>query len=328
MYFCKSLQINRGDHNSLMQNKLLTLFVFILIVLQNVVFAQNNHQFTIVTDNDSYISVNNDGYYTNGVKLAYQWRGHTPNKRKTERINSFEIGHDIYTSRFSGEFYEDKLDRPLTGYLYSAFNNTLYNPKEHLLKWGISAGVIGPPAYGKEVQTFAHKIMQIYKPTYWSRQLNSAFGVNANIAWSPQLSQKEHTSKWALKPLLTATAGTFFTNAGAGAALVFGKFNKNSTSAFWNNHKGNTHADREFFGFLFPMIYAKAYDATVQGGMFNNEPEKIPGKLNPCFFQAKMGMVYAGNKLILGATAVYENKQSLTQFSPQYYGSLKVGWMW
>jgi lipid A 3-O-deacylase len=290
--------------------------------------AQTRHQFTIITENDSYLSVNNDGYYTNGIKLAYQWRSTASTKKNNERINSISAGQNIYTSRFSGEIRVDRLDRPIAGYLYGSYHQSLYNNKERLLKWGITAGIIGPSSMGEDMQKLAHRLMQIYKPTYWERQLPNSFGVNAELAWSPQLGPEEKSSKWDFKPLLSATAGSIFTNAGAGGALVFGKFNKNSASAFWNNHKGQTKAEREFFAYLFPMIYLKGYDATVQGSLFNNEPNLIPGKLNPVFLQSKLGLTYATNKFSFGAAAVYESKQSLTQRSPHLYGSLQAGLMW
>ena len=299
-------------------------FLFITASAQQ----QHQHQFTIVSENDSYISVNLDGYYTNGIKLAYQWSLSSPARKKKERSHSFYAGQNIYTSQFSGEFFEERLDRPLTGYLYAGYQNSLYNAKEDLLRWGISAGVIGPPAQGAAVQKSAHKVMHIYKPTFWEYQLNEAWGANADLAWSPGLSKPGTTSKWEFKPLLSATAGTLFTHAGVGGALIYGQFNKNSATAFWGNHKGSSKTDREFFGYLMPMIYLKAYDATVQGGMFNTEPEKIEGRLNPVFFQSKLGIAYAGNRLLLSATAIYENKQSLTQRTPQYYGSIQVGWLW
>lgn len=290
--------------------------------------AQTRHQFTLITENDSYLSVNNDGYYTNGIKLAYQWRSTTPTKKNNERINSISVGQNIYTSRFSGEIRADRLDRPIAGYLYGSYHQLLYNNQERLLKWGVTAGIIGPSSMGEDMQKLAHRLMQIYKPTYWERQLPNSFGVNVDLAWSPQLGQNEKSSQWDFKPLLSATAGSIFTNAGVGGALVFGKFNKNSASAFWNNHKGQTKADREFFAYLFPMIYLKGYDATIQGSLFNSGPNLIPGKLNPFFFQSKLGLTYATNKLSFGAAAVYESKQSLTQRSPHLYGSLQVSLMW
>lgn len=290
--------------------------------------AQTRHQFTIITENDSYLSVNNDGYYTNGIRLAYQWRSTVSGKRNPERINSISAGQNIYTSRFSGELKAERLDRPIAGYLYGSYHQSLFNQNERLLKWGITAGVIGPSSLGEDMQKLAHRVMQIYKPTYWERQLPNSFGINVDFTWSPQLGQPGKLSKWDFKPLLSATAGSIFTNAGVGGALVFGKFNKNSVSAFWNNHNGRTKADREFFAYLFPVVYLKAYDATIQGNLFDKEPGLIPGKLNPVFLQSKLGVTYATNKVSFGVAAVYENKQSLTQRSPQLYGSLQVSLMW
>ncbi|MCH5600195.1 lipid A deacylase LpxR family protein [Niabella ginsengisoli] len=221
------------------------------------------------------------------MRLAYQWRKNIADRKRTERVNSIYAGHNIYNSRFSAESKTEKLDRPITGYLYGGFQKSLYNKKQDLLRWGVSAGVIGPPARGAEVQKLAHKIARIYEPTYWDRQLKAAWGLNADIAWSPQIINKTKTSKWDFKPLLTATAGTLFTNAAAGGALVYGKFNKNSASAFWNNHQQTSKAERELFIYLLPMVYLKAYDATVQGGMFRRENENIPGKLNPVFFKVR-----------------------------------------
>ena len=290
--------------------------------------AQSQHQFLIVSENDSYLSSSNDGYYTNGIKLSYQWTRLSPGKKKITSTHNIYAGHNIYTSQFSGEWKQDRLDRPLAGYLYAGYQNGLYNAREGLLKWGVSAGVIGPGAYGEEVQKSAHKVMHIYKPTFWERQLKEAWGINADITWSPALSGPEAKSKWTFKPLLSATAGTLFTHAEAGGALIFGRFNKNSATAFWGNHKGNSKADRELFGYLMPVLYLKAYDATVQGGMFHSDPERIIGELNPFFFQSRLGITYAGNRLLLGVAAVYESKQSLTQRAPQYYGSIQVGWLW
>ncbi len=311
-----------------MQYQLLNVLTAFFFLLLTAASAQTRHQFTVITENDSYLSVSNDGYYTNGINLAYQWRSTTPHKKNDERINGISIGQHIYTSGFSGETRADRLDRPIAGYLYGSYHQSLYNYKERLLRWGVTAGVIGPASFGEDMQKMAHRIMQIYKPTYWERQLPNSLGLNVELAWSPQLGSSPPSLKWDFKPLLSATAGSIFTNAGVGGALLFGRFNKNSASAFWNNHKGQTKAEREFFAYLFPMIYLKGYDATIQGRLFNDDPRRIPGKLNPVFIQSRLGLTYATNKFSLGAAAVYESKQSLMQRFPHLYGSLKASLMW
>lgn len=287
-----------------------------------------SRQVLIVTENDGMISADNDGYYTNGVSISYQWYLHRPEKRNANRVQALRMGQNIYTSRFSGEPRKENLDRPITGYLFADYHQKLYNEKERLLQWGIGVGVVGPHAFGKEVQSFVHRVVQIYKPAYWELQLQNAFGFTADITWSPQIGKPNIHPHLELKPQLSATAGNLFNHIGIGGALIYGKIHSNSTSAFWYNHRGFGKQDRELFLYLYPVLYLKAYDATVQGGMFKRSPEAIEGKLNPLFLNSRCGIMYAGNKFNLGASFVYESRQSLTQKSPQVYGSIQAALLW
>lgn len=301
-----------------------TAFLIFIVLFSVPATAQTQRQVTIISENDGYISVNNDGYYTNGLKFSYQWR-RVPAETRRERTNTFQLGQLIYTSQFAGEA---ALDRPITGYLYADFHQSVFNKKQDLLKWGIGFGLIGPPAFGKEMQERVHQVMQIYKPKNWDKQLRADWGLTADASWSPQLKKNRNSSLLEMKPLLSVTAGNFFTHATLGSAFLLGRSNLNNATVFWDHHKGTTKADREYFAYVFPAVSFKAYDATVQGGMFKKGPEPIEGRLNPVFFQTRMGVMYSGNKLSLGAAAVYESKQSLTQGSTQWYGSLQVGFMW
>jgi len=300
-----------------------TVFLIFLFLISVPVFSQTRHQVSIISENDGYISVNNDGYYTNGLKVSYQWRRKPADEQRHEKINTFEIGQLIYTSQFAGVA---KLDRPITGYLYGDFHQKRFNNRLNLLKWGIGFGLIGPPAFGKEMQERVHQVMQIYKPKNWDKQLRSDWGLVADAAWSPQVGK--HASLFEVKPLFSVTAGNIFTNATIGSALLFGRSNPNNATVFWDHHTGRSKKDREYFAYVFPAVSFKAYDATVQGGMFKKGPEPIEGRLNPVFFHTRMGVMYSGNKISLGAAAVYESRQSLTQLSSQWYGSLQVGFMW
>ncbi|MGJ7030668.1 lipid A-modifier LpxR family protein [Niabella hirudinis] len=300
-----------------------TAFLIFFIVFSLPVFSQTRRQFTILSENDGYISVNNDGYYTNGLQVAYQWRRSPVDTLHREKVNMFQLGQLIYTAQFAGEA---GLDRPITGYLYGDFHQKIFSRRNHLLKWGIGMGLIGPPALGKQVQERVHQVMQIYKPKNWDKQLRAGWGLVADVAWSPQVGK--HASLFDFKPLLAATAGNIFTHATVGSALLFGRHNPNNTTVFWNNHAGSSKKDREYFVYAFPTVSLKAYDATVQGSMFKQEQEPVEGRLNPVFFQSRMGAMYSGNKISLGAAAVYESRQSLTQRSAQWYGSLQVGFMW
>lgn len=301
-------------------------FILLLHCLVLTAGAQINHQFSVISENDGYVSINNDGYYTNGLKINYQWR--QKEKSALKKIDGLQIGQLIYNAKFTGEQDVKKLDRPITGYLYVGFHQKIFNQKQDLFKWGFSVGAIGKPSFGEQVQDVVHKVMQIYKPQHWELQLHDAWGITASGLWSPQVGDVNKTKGIVFKPAFTANLGNFFDDACVGGALLFGKFNRNDATVFWGNHNGIDKNDREYFFYLYPNISFKAYDATVQGGMFNTTPEKIVGKLNPVLFQTKVGVMYAGNKIFLGFNAVYEGKQSRTQISDQWYGSIQAGFMW
>lgn len=307
------------------------ILIFLILLLPvTLISAQNNkysRQFHIITENDCYTSLSNDGYYTNGLILSYQWRPKMTDSLTKTKINNIELGQYIYNAE-DGHYDIDKIDRPITGYLYGSYLQKRFNEKQDLLKWGLSLGVIGKPAMGEQVQIIIHDMWHLYETPQWKYQLQTAWGITGSVAWSPQLIDRSRTKKIDFKPIFGASLGNMFTNVMAGSALLLGRFNNNSSTAFWGNHTGRTKKDHEFFFYIYPAVYLQAYNATVQGNMFKHDTTLVPGKLNPFFFQGKLGVVYSLNNFSLGYNAVYENKQSLTQRAGQYYGSIQICFMW
>ena len=305
-------------------------FFILLFYLHPNVAAQvpiYSQQFSIVTENDCYASINNDGYYTNGIKLTYQKRKEPGNATEKTIINALELGQFIYNAQ-DGHYTLKKIDRPITAYLYVAYRRSSFNPKGHLLQWNAEAGAIGAPALGKEIQQSIHKFWQLYKPTQWEYQMQPGWGVNGSITYSPQIGRPRNTVALGFKPVVGVSLGNMFTHAMIGSSLLIGKFNGNKSSAFWSNHISYNKSGREFFFYLYPALYLQAYNATVQGNMFKKNEDIIKGKLNPLFFKGKAGITWARTKFSIGYTFVYENKQSLTQKSTQYYGSLQAAFRW
>lgn len=287
-----------------------------------------NNQIQIVSENDSYTSINNDGYYTNGFKIAYKWRKKNSDTIVLQRTNQLEIGQEIYNARHGLLWALSSMDRPITGYLYGYFQQTNFNKKQDVLRWEISAGTIGKPAFGEEVQNLIHSIVNVSKVTQWKYQLRPGFGLNGKLIWSPQVFRNTELKKIEIKPIATASLGNIFTNATVGSAILIGKFNENMRSNFWDNHFSDDKKQREFFFYFYPAICAQAYNATVQGNIFNSDPEIVEGKLNPLLFQGRAGIVYARKKYSLSYVAAYEGRQSLTQKNRQLYGSIQLAFRW
>ncbi len=309
--------------------RFLCIIIFLMVTIAGK--TQNNrlpHQLTVISENDSYLSVNNDGYYTNGIKISYQWLKPVTDSMRLVKFHNLEIGQLIYNGKEG--YYADisDIDRPIAGYLYGSYNQTRYNKKDNMFNWGIAAGTIGNASLGRQTQELIHGWMNIYKPKQWKYQLQAGWGLTASVKWSPQITDRSRNSKFAFKPVVGASVGNFFTNAMLGSAILFGRFNANAATAFWNNHSSTLKRQREYFFYVYPALYLQAYNATVQGNMFKSELGMIPGKLNPFFFQNKVGFMCARNKFAVGFAALYESKQSLTQQTSHWYGSAQVSYSW
>lgn len=280
---------------------------------------QRYKELQLTSDNDSYTLRGKDGYYTNGLKIAFRWK----NKKDTSSkiIRSVEIGQLMYNAKNGSytELYE--LDRPVTAFLYGAYSQVNFTKKDNVIKWNVTAGIIGPPAMGRQLQQAIHSTFGFYKPREWDFQLKTEAGINGSFLWSPQL--KKIGGSADLKPVINATAGNTFTNVNVGAALLLGNFNTNSASVFWNANLNGTH--KESFFYAYPQLIIKAYDATVQGGLFRNDKGPYVGRVNRTVFRPQIGWMYSNKGLLLNLVLSYESRESLTQIEPQFYGTIGLG---
>ncbi|HEY0298933.1 MAG TPA: lipid A deacylase LpxR family protein [Arachidicoccus sp.] len=295
----------------------------LFIISLSPLFAQTQHssELQITSDNDSYTLRGKDGYYTNGLKISFRWKNKKDSSSKI--IHSIEIGQLMYNSKNGSYQYLYELDRPVTAFLYGSYTQTNFTKKEDVFRWNVMLGTIGPPAFGRQVQEAIHSTLGMYKPEEWQFQLKTEVGLNGNFEWSPNV--QNLSSNISVKPIAGLSIGNTFTNANAGAAMLFGKFNNNSNSVFWDANLNSNQ--KESFFYIYPQIIAKAYDATVQGGLFRhgkNKGEYI-GRLNRAVFLPKIGWMYSNKGFLLGLALSYESKESLTQIESQFYGTISLG---
>lgn len=281
-------------------------------------FAQKTYSKSIgiITENDSYMLMGKDGYYTNGLTLSYNWTTQDSNKTT---INTIEIGQLMYNAR-NGSYKEAwKIDRPVTAYLFGRFGQTRFI-KSNVLSWKLGIGTIGPNALGRQMQEFIHSSLGMYKPQEWQYQLRNAFSADANITYAPQIFKEQATVN--LYPVVASDLGLTFTNIKASTILTIGKKNTNSKSSLWNASLNKTESDSDFESFFFfkPTIQYNIYNATIQGGMFSDDPNA--GTLNRLLFIPKIGWQYARKRISLNLSISYTNKEAKEQRNDQWYGSI------
>lgn len=158
--------------------------------------SKNMETFIIYFEND--IFANTDKHYTNAVKFTWltrnidrytdilpSWSGSVagwiPTVREAhtgEGVNhniGFSLGHSIYTPANKKEESLIEDDRPYAGWFYGSI--ALHRKEiRHLNTVEIILGIVGPSAYGEEIQNTVHRYSDSPKANGWDNQLKDEPG--------------------------------------------------------------------------------------------------------------------------------------------------------
>jgi hypothetical protein len=144
----------------------------------------------------------------------------------------------------------------------------------------LNLGIIGPAAFGKEMQVGIHKATGNKIPLGWRNQIKNDIVLNYEVGYEKQLFRYHNLIS--LQANANAKVGTLFTNGSIGVNTTFGIINDLFSSA--------QESKRFFFyGYAQPVVHIIGYDATLQGGLFNEKSpytiasrdmERFTGQLN------------------------------------------------
>lgn len=300
----------------------LALFLFLLIFnLKTQAQKTYNKSIGILSENDSYMLMGKDGYYTNGLTLSYSW---TKKDTSVSMINTVEVGQLMYNAR-NGSYQEYwEIDRPVTAYLFGRYCQTRFLHQD-ILVWNIGLGMIGPNALGRQVQLFMHKKLGMYKPQEWPFQLKNSLALDGSIAYIPKIFEEHTTANF--YPVINSNLGMTFTNMAVGFFLTIGKKNANEKSFLWNTQLNETKQNvKESFFYFRPIATYYLYNATVQGSLFSKDAHAKT--LNRFVFTPKLGWQYAYEHFSLNLGITYTGREARDQLNDQWYGSIQMGWRW
>ena len=288
------------------------------------------HQFLLVSENDSYTLKIIDRYYTNGIALRFSKAlKETSNKKKV--LNS-EIGQSIYTAYDTRKnHYARNLDRPYTGFLYGKAGLSYLYKNENVLRWNVIAGVTGEAAKGQETQRFIHRLLGIKQAYGWEPQLRT------DVAFNLQASYIQHLVKPASKKsfdafiVTDAMVGSTFTKFSAGALFRLGALESSYNSAWWdgritssNNEQNLKH--HELFFYFEPSVVVQAYNATLQGGLFADQDGRFTSEIEPFIYQHKFGLMYARKKWTTQLGYTYRTREAESMIGKEVYGTIAIGY--
>jgi len=260
--------------------------------------------FHLQLDNDIFNYT--DRFYTNGIQVTLI----SPTLRQNpvsrllipywnRGINYYGISlvQDMYTpstTKIGGILYGD---RPYAALLYigsSKITNDEVNSVRVISE--IQLGILGPASLGEYVQrTFHNAVPTNNEPLGWEYQVRNDLLLNYFAR-----AEKGIVSVKGLDVLVHGygSIGTVYTNIGGGTYIRAGWFNPYFSNLFFSKRSINRMRQaRNVQFYLFAEFSGKAigYDATLQGGMFNQtSPYTIPaGDINRLMFIGSGGIVFS-----------------------------------
>jgi len=310
-----------------MKSKLyVTLFV---MGLGQLCYAQNyKNEIAVVSENDAYVDITSDRYYTNGffVKFHHALDQDRLKSGRSKEIIGFEVGQKIYNPFYSFAPDPATHDRPFSAYLYGEANFTRFYNNHQSISVSGQLGIAGKNAMGETFQKAFHKLVGQNKIEGWEYALNSEPKLNFAANYNRRLFAT-NDGFFDFTGGASAALGNVITKAGVGAMFRLGKFNDMDGSAAFNSLVSSSEANAakrkyELFLSVAPQVYAVAYDSSLQGGLFIKDKGPITFEPKRVVFNTQVALTFAIARWTASYAATFttnEVKNSASGYRYAYY---------
>ncbi|MES2691201.1 MAG: lipid A deacylase LpxR family protein [Bacteroidota bacterium] len=288
------------------------IFFTLAFIITSTVLPAQDRLIRLTYDNDFFSAT--DRYYTQGVRLEYiapvfqkSPVNHILFKdRNAQLFAGIAIERDGFTP---GSIRIDTIpigNRPYAATSFLSSFVIAVNQETHTkLTSQFDVGIIGPASGGKEEQTAIHNAINGLPPLGWQYQVANDVVLNYMFQYEKGIVNNEY---FQLAGLTQARLGTLFTDASAGALIRVGFMN----DYFSNLGITAQNGSRKFqvYGFAKATGKAVGYNATMQGGLFNESIYTLkPDEINRTTAQAFYGIVIAYKRFQLEYTKAHITKE-------------------
>ena len=282
-------------------------------------------------DNDFFSAT--DRYYTQGIylQLIMPFIKKSPLSKLLIPINKNALNYyginfeqDGFTPR---SIRHDSIyfgERPYASVFFvSHFLISINTEKKQRLSTSLDLGIIGPEALGEEEQKGIHHALQNIQPLGWEYQIASDYVLNYNVKFEKGLLVKKRIE---CIGFVGTRLGTLYDDVSIGTIVRSGwmqsYFKNLGMSLSYKNQNDSGEKTNKFQCYIFGKAELKtvAYNATLQGGMFNkNSIYTLPSQdIKRVVGIGYIGVVLAYKRVSLEYTNAY--------ISPEFDGGLPHGW--
>lgn len=244
------------------------------------------HMLRVSDDNDIFKLLGDvsDKGYTNGTSIDYYYiKKHTSrffldkimSKAGTDALNTFGLSLTqlMFTPSDLKTTTPDIADWPYSGALYLTHSlQSVNKAKKYYISTEILGGVMGKAALTKQMQTFIHTIIASDKPEGWGNGYPTDVLLNLKVEYGRQL--------WSFHDWIqvsgaaNAMLGTMMDGASVYGYVRVGKMLPYLDGLISNfgqplHQKGHF----QFYIFARPSLNWVAYDAILDGGVFNGKSD-------------------------------------------------------
>jgi hypothetical protein len=209
-------------------------------------------------------------------------------------------------------------DRPFAAaIMLKSFIITTNTDKKLRFTSSFNLGIIGPGAFGEEMQVGIHEATGNKIPKGWKNQIKNDVVINYEIGYEKQLFR--YTNLVAFQAISNLKIGTLFTNASVGFNSVIGIIDTPFSVIENTKHF-------KLYAYIQPMATVVGYDATLQGGVFNNKsPYTITSNnVERLTAQYNYGLVLKTKTLYFEYSRSAITREFKTGSSAKY-GGVKIG---
>ncbi len=321
--------------NRIMKTRYLLIILTFLLIGNNL---QAQKLFTreigVRSDNDTYVSISEDKYYSNGLELFFSFIPGKVDSNVTKQVIEFSIGNKMYTPSSANKPSIEDHDRPFAGYLYANAQISKFYENESMLRYGAQIGIMGPASGVDAFQELMHSFIGWYSVNGWEYQVSNAIGINFHAMYSVKLTN--YMSKQADINLYSfVNVGTIHTNLAVGfwnrlSILQLNRVYESSLygSSIVKDRKIKTKRRMDLFLFFKPQLEYHLYDATIQGSLFNDK-SPITYDVEPFQMSLEFGLMFQFERANIWYSVIMKSKDVKNDLVDNHYawGSLKLAWM-
>jgi len=245
--------------------------------LDSIAFPQKLESYIMLQYDNDFFSAT-DMYYTQGIRFSiidpiikYSPLTYALIKLNKKSLNYYGLHfeQDCFTPKSIRYDTLNYLERPFAASFFVSHSlNSLIPEKKLALQTQLDLGVIGPCARCEDEQKAIHRSLVNIQPLGWENQLNSDYIINYRAKFEKGIFNKKHRE---IIAQTSVRVGTLYTDASIGLVARMGLFSSYFKNLGMDKYAIYRKSNFQIYGILKGNIKAVAYNATLQGGLFNDK---------------------------------------------------------